>query len=93
MLLSLACQRCVTFPHLERTIKRTAKEMQHLPGGTFSRERDCLQALLFALRDHYPSVFGKFQRLKSCRELLAGPVTGKIIKLRRIALAGLSRCL
>lgn len=60
------------------------------------REREALQAMIMALRDHFPSVFQKrFAHYKVIQALnpRMEEVSGKIIKLRRIAIDRLSRYL
>lgn len=57
------------------------------------REREALQALILALRDHYPKLFKqKFHSYRVIRELSprTDEISGKIIKLRRIAIDSLS---
>lgn len=57
------------------------------------REKEALQAMILALRDHFPSLFEEhFSSYKVIKELVPKneQVTGKIIKLRRIAIDHLS---
>lgn len=54
----------------------------------FSRERDALEAYLLAIRDHYP---GKFRKFKNLERHLPKKYSGRIIKLRRIAIAYLAQ--
>lgn len=59
-----------------------------------SRKRESLQALLLALKAHYPSFFEKhFAKSDLIQSILKEPITGKIIKLKRQATASLSKFL
>lgn len=51
------------------------------------RESDALTALLWAIEDHYPSIFTKYFSGKAFLIYSNKPKTGKLIKLRRNALA------
>jgi transcriptional regulator with XRE-family HTH domain len=58
------------------------------------REREALQALVVAIRDHYSTFYNKnLAHSKSVQQLSHLPMTGRVIKLRRIAIASLSRWL
>ncbi len=62
--------------------------------GEYERKRDSVCALLLALKTHYGSVFDKnFARLRGAQELLGNNPTGRILKLRRIALSRLAEYL
>jgi len=74
---------------LIQNMKLAAVELKSHPEGR-NRHQEALQALLIALRDHFPAVYAK--HCASSRLLVAltqVPLNGKIIKLRRQALARL----
>lgn len=53
--------------------------------------RDAIRGWLIAVRDHYPPVFQKYFQDALFLLLLNGPVEGRDIKLRRIALSHLGK--
>jgi hypothetical protein len=56
------------------------------------RELEAAQAALIALRDHFPELFRKtILRFPEARLLLNRPFDGRIIKLRRIAIAAIAK--
>lgn len=57
----------------------------------FERKKDALQAILLALHDHYPTDF-KNVVMKSpvVKSLYPKKVTGRLLKLRRLALASIA---
>jgi transcriptional regulator with XRE-family HTH domain len=58
------------------------------------RDRDALQATIVAIRDHYGTFYLKnLAQSKSVQAVASLPMTGRVIKLRRIALASVSRWL
>lgn len=57
-------------------------------GSASEREREALQGYVVALRDHFPSFFTEeWKRSAAVGQALRLPVTGRIVKLRRIAIA------
>jgi hypothetical protein len=52
---------------------------------------DAIRGWLIAMRDHYPSIFSKFLAKPQLAAALDGPVTGRDIKLRRIALSHIGK--
>jgi hypothetical protein len=52
---------------------------------------DAVRGWLIALRDHYPEIFSKFFARPQLLIALSGPVTGRDIKLRRIALSRIGK--
>lgn len=77
--------------------KRFAAELTYalaeaIAGTLDERSRLALTATLIALRDHYPSTFSRFSKSPYLKQLLK--VTDpRLLKLRRLALSGLSRFL
>lgn len=55
------------------------------------KTRDAIRAWLLALRDHYPTIFAQFFVDPQLLSQIQPPVTGRDIKLRRIAIRHLSR--
>ena len=68
--------------------------VQDVHPATESRERETLRATLFALQSHYPTWFKRFlSRSTAVQGMIRQPITGREIKLRRIALQGLAKTL
>ncbi len=58
------------------------------------RKRDALQALILAVKSHFPSVYRRsFSGSRLIRAIVERPVSGRIIKLERIARDRLSEYL
>ena len=62
-----------------------------LNGDPEPKVRDAIRGWLIALRDHYPPIFQKYFQDTVFLSLLNGPVEGRDIKLRRIALSHLGK--
>ena len=73
-------------------IQRAAFELSRNPATPDrERKRECLQALLLAIHHHFPTRFELwFRRSRLIRDLLPEVVTGRLIKLERIALSSLA---
>jgi transcriptional regulator with XRE-family HTH domain len=57
-----------------------------LQDATRGRKLEALQALILAVRSHYPSVYRRsFSGSRPVRAIAERPVTGRIVKLQRIA--------
>ena len=52
---------------------------------------DALRGWMIAVRDHYPTIFGRYFQGPEIQKLIESPVTGRDIKLRRIALSHLGK--
>jgi transcriptional regulator with XRE-family HTH domain len=57
----------------------------------FHREIDAIQATLIGIREHYPKFFNR--HLKQLEKWIPKIPNGRLIKLRRIAIAGIGRML
>ncbi len=58
------------------------------------RKKESLQSLLLAIHDHYPRIFKKYlSNQKFLYEIYPKEISGRLIKLRRIALAKISEYL
>ena len=55
------------------------------------KTRDAIRGWLIAIRDHFPSIYAQFFKGDVFLRILAGPVTGRDIKLRRLALSHLGK--
>ncbi len=56
------------------------------------REREALQAFALALHDHFPTLFAsRWTKSSAVEEALRLEVTGRVIKLRRIAISLIAR--
>lgn len=62
-----------------------------LEGTQEVKLRDAIRGWLIALRDHYPPTFQKHFQCEPFLTLLSGPIEGRDIKLRRIALSHLAK--
>lgn len=56
-----------------------------------AKTRDSIRAWLLALRDHYPTIFKQFFGDPKLLAELRSPLSGRDIKLRRIALSHLGK--
>lgn len=61
--------------------------------GNIERKRESIQCLLLGLRNQFPSVFSQVERAPVIRALLPHILTGRHIKLKRIAESRLSQFL
>ena len=58
------------------------------------RKMEALQAVLVALRDHYPAIFkSEFSKAELVQKLMPKDLSGRIVRLRRLALANLAEYL
>ncbi|MFK8137982.1 MAG: helix-turn-helix domain-containing protein [Bdellovibrionales bacterium] len=57
------------------------------------REREALESMMFAIKSHFPSFYKGLERYKAVLDLTPEVITGKHIKLRRIALENLREVL
>ena len=81
----------VDLPRLKREVVAAWEETR---GAPTSRQAEALTAFLLALRDHFPTAFHRcFRRSAVETGLEAQPYSGRIIKLRRMALARLAEIL
>ena len=73
---------------LARQVPAAAEELGRLPQTEdFSRKLEALQALLLAVKSHFPGFYDeKLDSLKT-RKLFPQEITGRLIRLRRQALA------
>ena len=80
---------------LRRLIQRAALEIdRHPEAADAERKREALQALLLAIRRHFPTRFRSwFRRSSLILGLVPSEPTGRIVKLSRIALAPLAEIL
>ncbi len=74
---------------LIRSMKECGLELSENRGNAgLERRKEAFQALLLALRDHYPAFFQKaFGKVPTVRAHLPKALDGRLIKLRRQALA------
>jgi hypothetical protein len=52
---------------------------------------DALRGWMIAVQDHYPTIFDRYFQGPEIQKLIESPVTGRDIKLRRIALSHLGK--
>ena len=80
---------------LLKNLRDACLELRDAPGTTgLERKRDAVQALLLAIRSHYPSFYRAHLAEADLYEpYLAAPVTGRTIRLAREAVAALARYL
>jgi transcriptional regulator with XRE-family HTH domain len=58
------------------------------------RKKEALQALLLAIQTHYPTYFKlSFRKCSAVQDVFPKKITGRIIKLKRIALSHISQYL
>ena len=76
---------------LPMQVKRAALELSdEEPGASRQRKLESLQALLLALRQHFPGIYRLwFGRVPIVRKLVPQEPTGRVIKLSRVARARL----
>ena len=78
--------------HIRRAAAALAEEV--VEPGSSARHVEALQALLLALRDHYPSLWRRaLGRATSVSALMPMEIDGRLIKLRRMARARLGEYL
>lgn len=82
-------------PHERRAVLLRELPFAALQAPNDPRIAEAVVSLLIALKDHFPTFYGKtFARREWCSRLLREiPLNGHIIKLRRIALARLAEYL
>lgn len=82
-------------PSLVRLVRDAALDLALTPAGPETeRRREALQALLLAIRTHFPSFFRRnLDRLPAVRLLLPGEPPGRVVKLGRIAREAVARYL
>jgi hypothetical protein len=79
---------------LAELIRGAALELSRGPSSDGERKQESLAALLLAIRNHFPTYFGKrFGRSDLVRSFLPDPLTGRILKLYRIARAAVAEYL
>jgi hypothetical protein len=62
-----------------------------LASGPEPKIRDAIRGWLIAMRDHFPTRFARHSHGPELAKLIEAPVTGRDIKLRRIALNHLGK--
>ena len=88
-----------TSPTAERllnSIRNACRELRDHPDGEgpLERRREAVQALLLALRMHFPSFFREhLAGTELYEEPLSAPITGRTVRMTREAVAALARYL
>lgn len=83
-----------TAAELARQFHLGARELERdASAPDAERKRECLRALLLAVRNHFPSVYRAWFRRSGPVRRLPGPPSGREIKLARIARARLAEYL
>ncbi len=76
---------------LRRELTRAAVQIETDPASVSARQRDALGALVLAIAHGYPSLFHSwFARAPLMARLVPDDVTGRLIKLKRIAASTLA---
>jgi transcriptional regulator with XRE-family HTH domain len=80
---------------LLKNLRDACLELRHVSGTTdLDRKRDVVQALVLAIRSHFPTFYGKnVAGIELYEQHLSAPVTGRTIRLAREAVANLARYL
>jgi len=83
-----------TADRLLNSLRDSCRELRDRPEESRERHREVVQALLLALRIHFPSFFREhLAGIALYEEPLSAPITGRIVRLTREAVSALARYL
>ncbi|MBI1860440.1 MAG: helix-turn-helix transcriptional regulator [Deltaproteobacteria bacterium] len=82
------------YPSAESLIRQLLLATRELSDEGETRKKEAIQATLLALRDYFPSFFSKYlSRSPLIQKQIPTDLSGRVIRLRRIAIENLSRYL